>query len=573
MEATLGMNKEELEFGSMEPFGRIDPADEMKVKLRITDPEMIRILKEYTEGRVRDDFALSALRIGLLSVRQAQGVIDSNAVRHEGEIILSTLQNSLNAHQKSVSENIGMVLKDYFDPQNGHFQEKLNGLLEENGEIERLMAKQIGPQESELGKTLNAHFGENAPLRKIFDPQSSDGILKHFNETFSLELTKNQQCILDQFSLNNKAGALSRLLEELEENHGELSEAFTRKVADIVREFSLDDENSALSRLVVRVEKAQQKITDEFSLDDENSSLARLNKKITEHIEQIEKNNLEFQHEIRNEFAEMKVRKEESYRGTAQGTEFEKKLYLFVKNLKETSNDFIDQVGNRTGVIKNSKKGDILIELGPDHVASGSRIVIEAKNKQGFDDLEARKELEEARKNRNAEYGIFVYSDRTFPDGNAPVSTVGKDIITCWDENDSSSDLKIISAITIARALCTMDATKMEENPLDIEAINSSIRDIEKQVKFLEEIIKSAETVKNGGEKILAKAGSIRDTIINQVNQLDKNILGITKEFNNDYKQEGLKNDYYEEQKLQGVRDRMKDLKIGREKSLDEIPF
>jgi len=546
MEATLGMNKEELEFGSMEPFGRIDPADEMKVKLRITDPEMIRILKEYTEGRVRDDFALSALRIGLLSVRQAQGVIDSNAVRHEGEIILSTLQNSLNAHQKSVSENVGMVLKDYFDPQNGHFQEKLKGLLEENGEIERLMAKQIGPQESELGKTLNAHFGENAPLRKIFDPQSSDGILKHFNETFSLELTKNQQCILDQFSLNNKAGALSRLLEELEENHGELSEAFTRKVADIVREFSLDDENS---------------------------SLARLNKKITEHIEQIEKNNLEFQHEIRNEFAEMKVRKEESYRGTAQGTEFETKLYLFVKKLKETCNDFVDQVGNRTGVIKNSKKGDILIELGPDHVASGSRIVIEAKNKQGFDDLEARKELEEARKNRNAEYGIFVYSDRTFPDGNAPVSTVGKDIITCWDENDSSSDLKIISAITIARALCTMDATKMEENPLDIEAINSSIRDIEKQVKFLDEIIKSAETVKNGGEKILSKAGSIRNTIINQVNQLDKNILGITKEFNNDYKQEGFKNDYYEEQKLQGVRDRMKDLKIGREKSLDEIPF
>ena len=93
-------------------------------------------------------------------------MIDSNAVRHEG-IILKHLQNSLNAHQKSVSENIGMVLEDYFDPQNGHFQEKLNGLLKENGEIERLMAKQIGPQESELGKTLNAHFGENAPLRKI----------------------------------------------------------------------------------------------------------------------------------------------------------------------------------------------------------------------------------------------------------------------------------------------------------------------------------------------------------------------------------------------------------------------
>ena len=73
--------------------------------------------------------------------------------------------------------------------------------------------------------------------------------------------------------------------------------------------------------------------------------------------------------------------------------------------------------------------------------------------------------------------------------------------------------------------------------------------------------------------KNTAKAGSIRNTIINQVNQLDKNILGITKEFNNDYKQEGLKNDYYEEQKLQGVRDRMKDIIVGREKSLDEIPF
>lgn len=60
------------------------PPKTLHLDLTIREPEVIGELHKYHEGTERDEFALSALRIGVLALRQASGVLDANAVRAEG---------------------------------------------------------------------------------------------------------------------------------------------------------------------------------------------------------------------------------------------------------------------------------------------------------------------------------------------------------------------------------------------------------------------------------------------------------------------------------------------------------
>jgi hypothetical protein len=506
---------------SMIPIGIETESKDIELKITVNESEMISILNEYPEGKIRDEFALTALRIGLLSLRQAQGLIDSDVVRHEGELLINNFKRDISEHQRFMTDNMGNILKEYFDPNTGRFQERVHNLLQEGGELERFMANYLGNEGSALEKTLNHFLGENSKMLKLFSPDSNEGILQNFNEAINTELTNNRNIIVKEFSLDNRDGALFRLLNELSEKHGELNQGFNDKANIILKEFSLDNSDSALSRLVDRVENAQRTISNEFSLDDESSAFARFQKGLYGHIEAIGSGNRELLIEVKEEVAKLNVRKEEALRGTAQGREFELELYHMINSIKETANDLVDHVGDKIGFIKNSKTGDILIELGEDHVAAGSRIIIEAKNEVGYEEFKARKEIEKARKNRGAEFGVFVYSARTFPEGNEAISRIGNDIFTYWDEADTNSDIIIKAAIMIARALCTMSEGSQRDD-IEYDEINRSVRDIEKQINNMVDISKSAKTILNGSEKILEKSEIVKNVLTNQVGKLDE---------------------------------------------------
>jgi hypothetical protein len=55
------------------------------LQLRVSDHDSVVELLQKPEGREREEYALIALRIGLLSLKHAGGQIDADAVRHEGE--------------------------------------------------------------------------------------------------------------------------------------------------------------------------------------------------------------------------------------------------------------------------------------------------------------------------------------------------------------------------------------------------------------------------------------------------------------------------------------------------------
>ena len=52
--------------------------------LSVTDPETIAALSESSEGRDRQGLTLTALKIGILSLKAARGSVDGAAIRQEG---------------------------------------------------------------------------------------------------------------------------------------------------------------------------------------------------------------------------------------------------------------------------------------------------------------------------------------------------------------------------------------------------------------------------------------------------------------------------------------------------------
>ena len=271
----------------------------LHVDLVVRDRETIGELCQHLEGEDRDIFALDALKIGVLALRQARGQLDVDVIRHESERLLDSLAGQLNKHSEVVQENLTRSLKEYFDPDCGRFQERVKRLIEQDGELEQLLRRQVGGDDSVLCSTLSAHFGEESPLMKTLSPDQSNGLLSTLRETIDKQLADQREHVLKQLSLDSKESALSLFIRELTDRQTQLTDKLHGKLDEVVGEFSLDNDDSALSRLVQNVDRALRTITREFSLDEENSALARLKREMFELLEGQKKINQEFQTEVK----------------------------------------------------------------------------------------------------------------------------------------------------------------------------------------------------------------------------------------------------------------------------------
>lgn len=83
--------------------GLTHAGEELELALRITDPELLAELSAYPEGRARAEFALSALRIGVLALRQVRGRIDADVIRSESERLIAEFRKGLGWRPPSIS--------------------------------------------------------------------------------------------------------------------------------------------------------------------------------------------------------------------------------------------------------------------------------------------------------------------------------------------------------------------------------------------------------------------------------------------------------------------------------------
>ena len=526
----------------------------LEIRLEVSDPDVVFELRKHREGPAREDYASSALRLGVLALRQAAGELDSTTIRAAAQHMLTDLGQLLSHRGTDITNEISSALRQYFDPSSGALPQRIEALLRNDGELDRALRAHLAPENSTIAQALATHFGEGSAIFKLLSPTDASGVKAQVEGVLETLHREQREHIMQEFSLDNKQSALSRLVAELAASNGELKTDLKTKVDSLVDEFSLDRPESALSRLVGRVEIAHKAITNEFSADNEHSAIARLSRMLQETSQQIDKHltldddgsalarlkrellttieslvtsNSSFQSEVRTTLATLQARKEEAARSTRHGQTFEEQIGLLIATEAQRLNDPHELAGMTTGAIKNCKTGDFVTTLGPDSAAPGARVVWEAKEDKSYDLKRALAEIELARKNRQAQIGVFVFSRSTAPEGLQPFARYGSDIVITWDAENTDSDLNVRVAYSVARALVIRENHESIESEQALKAIDVATRAIEKQLEHLDQIKIWAETVRSNGEKVVERAAKMRSDLAKEVDSLDRQVNGL----------------------------------------------
>jgi hypothetical protein len=252
------------------------PTRSLQITLNIADPEVLHELERHDDGSAREAFAGQALRLGVLAIRQANGSLDADVIRREGDQLLAQVNTVLQQRTFEVTNALAKTVHQYLDPASGALPQRIEQLTKPNGDLETMLARHLNGDQSTMAQTLAKHIGEQSPIFKLLSPTQSDGLLVALADTLKKALEGQRDEVLKQFSLDRKESALSRLLVEVTASNGKLRKDLAEDVGKVVNEFSLDNEDGALCRLVARVERAQETIAEEFSLDHEGSALQRL---------------------------------------------------------------------------------------------------------------------------------------------------------------------------------------------------------------------------------------------------------------------------------------------------------
>lgn len=182
------------------------PIEPLSITVEIDDPDVLAWLNEFDEGD-RPTKAATALRIGVLALRQASGFIDRQAIKDEG-----------------------MQLTTKIDRQ-----------------VTEAMTAMVGP-ESKIMKTL--------------DPKQADGLVAQLREAVETELSENGEQILGAFSLDDPNSPLARLVAHVRESQKTLSKEFSLDdessgLSRLLRKLNgtLDDHEKANSEFREQVQK------------------------------------------------------------------------------------------------------------------------------------------------------------------------------------------------------------------------------------------------------------------------------------------------------------------------------
>ena len=187
--------------------------------------------------------------------------------------------------------------------------------------------------------------------------------------------------------------------------------------------------------------ETRQSIDENLTLDNEQSALARLRKQLTDVLDDIQTKNQRFQEDVSGKLASLVTRHQEEMRSTTHGISFEDEFCAFLQREAQRAGDVFTASGSKPGAIPRCKTGDAVIQIGTEAAAAGERIVFEAKSSKKYSLADARQEIEEARKNRSASVGVFVFAKDTAPQGLQPFTRIDHDLFVIWDTADPSTDI------------------------------------------------------------------------------------------------------------------------------------
>lgn len=483
------------------------------LQLSVTDPEVLAELSQR-EGVEREQYALTALRVGVIALRQAGGLVDAEKLKKEGELILKELEKKLQVHTSALDKELTSELEKYFDPESGHFNERVGKLVSEDGELSRLLKSHLVGDNSLLANELAAAVGASSPLMKHLDPTNKEGLVETITRIAQERLEEQSKKVLGEFDLNNDEGALKRLIGQIETN------------------FNPDDPKTALGVLKKALGETQEQIRKDLSLDADGSALSNLHGKLKKQIDELVERQTKFQTEVATVLAELRGAKKERAVSPSGGFDFEDLAGDALRD-RMHSDELFDSVGETTGLVARSKVGDHVQTLGAESAAPGSKVVYECKRAENYTLAKALTELGEAKKNRGAEAGVFVLAASSVRDNprmqaefERSLNRRGNDIVVVWDPEDETSDVNLDAAVTLARALVVREVAGSDAaSEVDWTALDKALNDIDRQLQYFDELATWTGNIERD-------AGKLKDRHKKMADALRKDLERITDDLN-----------------------------------------
>jgi len=257
-------------------------------------------------------------------------------------------------------------------------------------------------------------------------------------------------------------------------------------------------------------------LVSQFSLDKDDSGMSRVKKIFEEKVDEVIATNNKFFSELRVHLGMEETRSEEAEKGTQKGRDFETILYEKIAGIGRQLLDSTENVTGVVGEIPRSKVGDYIIVLGDTSGSPGKRIVVEVKKEQNYKLKDAIEELKQAKENRHADCGIFVFAKGYEPVEMGDFKIDGNDFLCTVDEvalEHSQSAIFLEAAYKIARIYIITQMRKEKKDDVDLAAVKINIEKMLKQTELISELITKARTIQTSGENIEKTAKAIKDEL------------------------------------------------------------
>ena len=484
------------------------------LKLDVRNQEVVAELLRREEGHERTEYALTALRVGVLALRHAGGFVDAEQLKSEGQRLIHEVEKRLNDHWSKLDKELEGELERYFDPDRGHFHERVKALVSDDGELARVLKDHVAGDNSLLAKQLAETVGQNSPLMKYLSPNQQDGLIQTITRVTQERLEEQGKKVLGEFDLNNEDSALRRLIKQIETN------------------FDPDNEASALGIMSTALEQTREQIRKDLTLDDESSALSNLHGKLKKQIDEMLAEQGKFQQDVREVLAELRGAKKERAVSPSGGFDFESLAGDALRERMHTD-ELFDSVGETTGLVARSKVGDHVQTLGAESAAPGSKIVYECKRAENYTLAKALAELGEAKKNRGAEAGVFVLAASSVRDNprmqaefERSLKRQGNDILVVWDPEDETSNVNLDAAVTLARALVVREVAGSDAaSEVDWTSLDKALNDIDRQLQYFDDLATWTGNIERD-------AGKLKDRHKKMADALRKDLERITDDLN-----------------------------------------
>jgi len=307
-------------------------------------------------------------------------------------------------------------------------------------------------------------------------------------ETISTEMKKNLfqsiEDLGDEFDKYFKEDG--EFVTELNMNKKKMVEELSEELKNFI-----DPKNSesALSKLTEILETEEGKVLNAFekALNPENSESQifqlknKLEKKITEEVKTLSDDIEKILQELKIDKATKDIRE----KSTAKGATHEDNVQQALSEI--AVGDVVERTGEIVGLVPKSKVGDHVVKLSSNIKVGDLKIVFESKSANTYNSSSAIiKELDTAIKNRDADFGIFVFDsyERYDKVSSQPFALLSENMaITVLNEEVGTLPLKI-AFIWAKTLLMKADNVTSKEVVISydeiIKVLSESIKEIKK---------------------------------------------------------------------------------------------